>query len=139
MDLAVLDHTAEHLGAPALVGLTLLGTHVEQVGHLAGPQHGGVVHIEGEASRSAVASNLLGDPHVVGVTCAHPAVLLRDAQGQKTPLTQVVEVSPRELGIEVGHDRTRVEDRAEVCDDLDHVVARQAGVGLADRTCGACR
>ena len=126
MDFSVLYHAAEHLSPPTLVDSALLIGHIQQICDLTGPQHGGVVHVEGQPGGAAVPADLLRDPHVIGVAGSHAAVLLGHAQGQVPALPQCVEVCPRKRRMTVGFHRAGLEQRAELGDGGDHLVASQS-------------
>ena len=100
----------------------LLRGHVEQVGDLAGPQHGGVVHVERQGGGTAVATDLRRHANVVRVGGTESAVLLGHAEREESAVTQVRVVLEREDGIAIYVEGTCGEGRAELADDLDQCV-----------------
>ena len=132
VEVALLDDTPEELGPHLVVPRPLVVGHVEQVRHLARPQHRGRVHVEGQAGGAAVPADLLRHPDVVGEAGAEPAVGLGDAEAEEAPVAEVVEVLPRERRLPVVDDGPLLHHRAQVGDQRDELLPGTAhGPSLA--------
>ncbi len=95
-DVTFLDDPRINRGAARLVVRPLAVTHGQVVGQLAGPEHGGRMHVEGKRRGAAPAPELGGNAGVGTEVSTEPAIALVDGEAEEARFAQIGIVLVRE-------------------------------------------